>query len=421
MIMAAVQGPGLPPAREIPSTFSASLRSWWATNDKGGAVAEMRLFHHRLPFSKPEALAQNDSPVIATSSLVELDKPKHFLNTLAIKATEPAPDAPPPVVLLPGYGAGLGFFFPNIPALARWAGNRRSSVYAVDWLGMGRSARIPFVVKSHRKDIPGRVQEAESFFVDSLETWRKKMQLEKITLIGHSLGGYLSTVYALKYPERVNKLILLSPAGVPRDPNQTTAPERELEPPPHSSSSSSSVEVASQPKVDEIRAEQEAARPHQSRTRRLFMYLWEEGWSPFAVVRNTFFWAPMLIGRYSSRRFSGLTEEETRDMHDYIMHITLAKGSGEYCISHILSPGAHARMPLVDRIAALKIPVTFVYGDHDWMDPEGGEQSVENLRKAGNGQARSYIVNNAGHHVYLDNPKAVNDLMLRELNRRPAA
>ena len=47
-------------------------------------------------------------------------------------------------------------------------------------------------------------------------------------------------------------------------------------------------------------------------------------------------------------------------MHDYILNITLAKGSGEYCISHILAPGAHARMPMVDRIDALKIPVTFV-------------------------------------------------------------
>ncbi|KAJ7276153.1 Alpha/Beta hydrolase protein [Mycena haematopus] len=417
MAMATAQGP-LPPAREIPSSFSQSFRSWWATNHKSEALAEMRLFH-RLPFLKPEVLQPNDSPVIASSSLVGLDKPKHFLNTLAIKATNPAPDAPPPVVLLPGYGAGIGFFFPNIPKLAQWAGHRGSSVYAVDWLGMGRSARVPFVVKSHRKDIPGRVQEAESFFIDSLETWRKKMQLEQMTLIGHSLGGYLSTVYALKYPERVHKLILLSPAGVPRDPNETTAPEREIEPPAHSSSSS--VELASHKKVEEIREEQDAARPRHSRSRRLFMYLWEEGWSPFAVVRSTFFWAPMLIGKYSSRRFSGLSEEETRDMHDYIMHITLAKGSGEYCISHILAPGAHARMPLVDRIAALKIPVTFVYGDHDWMDPEGGEQSVENLRKAGNGQAHSYIVNNAGHHVYLDNPMAVNNLIIRELNRRPAA
>ncbi|KAJ7499167.1 alpha/beta-hydrolase [Mycena latifolia] len=412
--MAATPSP-LPPAREIPESFSASLRSWWATGEKTSAVAEERLFR-RLPFFQ-KTLAPNDSPVVATSSRVDLNKPKHFLNTLSITSTKPAANAPPPLVLLPGYGAGIGFFFANLMTLATWAGHRGTSVYAVDWLGMGRSARVPFVIKSHRKDIPGRVQEAESFFVDSLEEWRAKMNLEQITLAGHSLGAYFSVVYALKYPNRVNKLILLSPAGVPRDPNSTTIPERELDPPPHSSSST--VEVSSQHKVDDIRAEQAASKPPQSRTRRLFMYLWEEGWSPFQVVRSTFFWGPMLIGKYSSRRFSGLTEEETRDLHDYILNITLAKGSGEYCISHILAPGAHARMPLVDRIAALKIPVTFVYGDHDWMDPEGGEQSVENLRKAGNGQARSYIVNNAGHHVYLDNPKAINDLMVRELDRRP--
>ena len=47
-------------------------------------------------------------------------------------------------------------------------------------------------------------------------------------------------------------------------------------------------------------------------------------------------------------------------MNDYILNITLAKGSGEYCISHILAPFAHARWPMVDRISALKIPIVFV-------------------------------------------------------------
>lgn len=87
-------------------------------------------------------------------------------------------------------------------------------------------------------------------------------------------------------------------------------------------------------------------------------------------------------------------------MHEYIMNITLAKGSGEYCITHILEPSTQARMPLVDRIANLRknMPVTFVYGDHDWMDPMGGKQSVEALTKAGNANSKLYIVNDAGHH-----------------------
>lgn len=65
-------------------------------------------------------------------------------------------------------------------------------------------------------------------------------------------------------------------------------------------------------------------------------------------------------------------------MNDYILNITLAKGSGEYCIckflkscrkhtdsyflhheAHILAPFAHARLPLADRIAEVKVPVIF--------------------------------------------------------------
>lgn len=206
-------------------------------------------------------------------------------------------------------------------------------MYALDWLGMGRSARVPFIVKAKRDDIAGRVHEAESFFVDSLEQWRVKMGLEKMTLIGHSLGAYLSVVYALKYPTRVNKLILLSPAGVPRDPN-STVPSRELSE-SQDTVRSGSAEPATKQNVGDIKAEQRAAQRQESRSRRLFTYLWEEGWSPFQVVRSTLFLGPMLVGKYSSRRFTGLSEEETRDMHDYILNITLAKGSGEYCICEL--------------------------------------------------------------------------------------
>ncbi|KII95868.1 hypothetical protein PLICRDRAFT_170467 [Plicaturopsis crispa FD-325 SS-3] len=412
----------LPPARDIPSTFTSSLKSWWSAGEKQGAASEERLLR-RLPFFRPENMSaapnNSDSPVIARSSRVMLDHPKNaYLNTLSITSTSPKPNAPPPAVVLHGYGAGLGFFFQNFPALAQWAGKRGSAMYALDWLGMGRSARVPFSIKAKREDIPARVNEAESFFVDSLEEWRVKTGLEKMTLIGHSLGAYFSVVYALRYPERVNKLILLSPAGVPHDPNNTTIPSRELtDNQEDTGSEGGEARPATQGSVESIRSEQRAEKREESRTRRMLTYLWEEGWSPFQVVRSMVFWGPMLVGKYSSRRFSGLTEEDTRDMHDYILNITLAKGSGEYCISHILAPGAHARMPLVDRISPLKIPVTFIYGDHDWMDPEGGRASVENLRKAGNGEGRMYVVPNAGHHVYLDNVKAVNDLMLKQLDR----
>jgi cardiolipin-specific phospholipase len=244
------------------------------------------------------AAATEDSPVIARGERVELAAPKHFLNTLSIKSTKPSPNAPPPAVVLHGYGAGLGFFFRNFPTLAQWAGHRGTDVFGVDWLGMGRSARVPFTIKAKRDDISGRVSEAESFFVDSLEEWRVKMGLEKMTLIGHSLGAYLSVAYALQHPTRVHKLILLSPAGVPHDPNNLTMPSRELTDAGDSASAMGDYAVtASTAEVKRIREEQKAMKDKESRSRRLLTYLWEEGWSPFQVVRSTLFWGPMLVGK----------------------------------------------------------------------------------------------------------------------------
>jgi len=72
------------------------------------------------------------------------ERKRHYLNTLAIELTSPSLEAPPPAVQEYGYGAGLGLFFLHFPSLARWAGTRGTSVYVVDWLGMGRSARVPF-------------------------------------------------------------------------------------------------------------------------------------------------------------------------------------------------------------------------------------------------------------------------------------
>ncbi len=85
---------------------------------------------------------------------------------------------------------------------------------AFDWLGTGMSGRPPFKAD-------GR-EAAEAFFVESLNLWRAKMGLEKFILMGHSLGGYLSACYALKYPQHVSHLILVCPAGVPEAPPEVS-------------------------------------------------------------------------------------------------------------------------------------------------------------------------------------------------------
>ena len=44
-------------------------------------------------------------------------------------------------------------------------------------------------------------------FVQDIESIRKKLGVEKLVLFGHSFGGYLAYLYALKYPEHVDAII----------------------------------------------------------------------------------------------------------------------------------------------------------------------------------------------------------------------
>lgn len=65
-------------------------------------------------------------------------------------------------------------------------------VYCLDLMGMGRSSRPEFTAKN--------IDEAEDFFTNAVEAFRSKFNLEKFILAGHSLGGWVSGVYACKYP-----------------------------------------------------------------------------------------------------------------------------------------------------------------------------------------------------------------------------
>lgn len=117
-----------------------------------------------------------------------------------------------PLVMVHGMGGGVGLWAQNIDSLAA-----KRPVYTFDLLGFGRSSRPKFSTSA-------RLVEME--FVESIEEWRQEMQIEKMALLGHSLGAYVVSAYALKYPENIQHLFLVDPWGFPDRPKDNERSRR---------------------------------------------------------------------------------------------------------------------------------------------------------------------------------------------------
>ncbi|KAF1997824.1 alpha/beta-hydrolase [Amniculicola lignicola CBS 123094] len=364
------------------------------------------------------------------SEMVELSGKGRALNEFSVERV--GEEVEHNLVMLHGYGAGLGFFYRNFEAISRALGWK---VYALDLLGMGRSSRPVF--KIHAKDRDGKIIEAENWFIDALEEWRIKRGLEKFTLLGHSLGGYLAVAYALKYPGRLNKLILASPVGIPEDPDavnedmpepQDSTMVNEFTQDASETTSGANSTTADNNNFLNQRKKNEAAaeegKPPRRRLPGWLTYLWEANViSPFSFVRWSGPLGPRLVSGWTSRRFSHLPEEEAAALHDYSYALFRQRGSSEYALTYLLAPGAFARNPLIRRIQGVGrqwiqahsgptvdgdtppapsstsqspsiassstrqgqrengIPIVFMYGEHDWMDVKGGFASEEKIKQ----------------------------------------
>ncbi len=100
------------------------------------------------------------------------------------------------LLLIHGLGSNAKGWSRNIPVLAE---NYR--VIAVDLPGYGYSSKdyYPYSL---------------SFYAQVLTEMLTELGIESAVFVGHSMGGQISIITALTYPERVDKLVLISPAGV---------------------------------------------------------------------------------------------------------------------------------------------------------------------------------------------------------------
>ena len=106
----------------------------------------------------------------------------------------------PAIVLVHGLGASLAVWNDNI-----WDLSRGHRVYALDLPGHGKS------------DKPGELHYDSISGAHFLVSFMDAVDIDTATLMGNSAGGHIAAACALRYPQRVDRLILVSSAGLGRD------------------------------------------------------------------------------------------------------------------------------------------------------------------------------------------------------------
>ena len=116
----------------------------------------------------------------------------------------------PALLLLHGLGCDHTTWAPVIQALSR-----RYTVIAPDLLGHGKSAKP-------------RADYSVGGYANGMRDLLTVLGIDKVTVVGHSLGGGVAMQFAYQFPERTERMILVAPGGMgpevtPGDPRDHAA------------------------------------------------------------------------------------------------------------------------------------------------------------------------------------------------------
>ena len=104
--------------------------------------------------------------------------------------------AKPKVILLHGLGGSVANWSLNTSAIAQ-----NYHVIALDQVGFGKSDKPPLKYRL-------------GTYTDFLDKFMSELKIEKASLVGNSMGGWVAGLMAIKYPNRVEKIVLADAAGI---------------------------------------------------------------------------------------------------------------------------------------------------------------------------------------------------------------
>jgi pimeloyl-ACP methyl ester carboxylesterase len=243
-----------------------------------------------------------------------------------------------PVVFINGYSIPHHLWDNNFNALAE-AGFR---VLRFDHFGRGWSDR------------PEVTFDENLFDQQILDLLNALRITGKVSLVGSSMGGIVASIFSIRHPERVNRLVLLDPAGTMDKPRWPKS-------------------LLLIPGIGEM-----------------VMYLTGDRTIPAGMAEDLL----------RPERYPEYVEK-------YLPQMKIA-GFKRAILSTYRSGLLFDRRDVYERLAKMTLPILLVWGRHDATIPLATGEEVRRLMPA----ARWWVIEDAGHVPHYERPDVVNPLLV---------
>lgn len=453
------------PIKRIP--FGQALSIWYKSlRSDRLQVLQDELTELMLP-------SKVNSHLIRENRKVKIDSQGNYLNELYFEINNNSDKPTKHVVFVHGYGASLGCFARNYQIINKLKDSKYNyKVHFLDNISFGLSSnpkidsplisgRIPLCPNVKMNDLEPTIKEnlhnkyyklidsyeidtdefakyqskfkpilkeMDTYYTSAIENWRIASNIDKIDyLVGHSYGGYWTSSYAVKYPQNLENLLLLSPVGVERHVHAVTNPIDEIEKQPM------------KPSLDPTSYKFLSRLPLITGHHVLNWY------TLLPYIPKLLRWlGPWGVERYYKERYGRLfkvnkvasnlggaskvfehendliigTNKECQLLLDYLYNSTTIGSQSDIYIKYLLTPCTVSKWPLFDKFTDYfrnpqgQFKIHFIYGEYDFMNSEAGMKLADQINELADKKiANFHTIRQGGHNMYMDNPFDTNKVL----------
>ena len=275
------------------------------------------------------------------------------------------------LVMLHGYLGTSVVFFKMFKVLME-----KFYIVSVDLQGFGLSSR--------EKRTPETVDEWIQFLTTPVIWVLRHLGIDRVNLLGHSLGGFVAAHLLKKIPDRVQRLFLLSPAGM----NLAVNSEANL-----------------RSKIDKAGFFK----------RMLIKWgvskVFREKKSPLQVSGFGMFRSTIVKRIYGTQRLN-MTKEQQKLFISLFKGIFRQKACGDKCVGYVFHYGVDSLRPVMPILEEFhgKLPIFLYYGEFDWMDYK---KTIMNLKTQDISLVPQFV-SKADHQIVFQNPYETSMLVIKD-------